>query len=110
MGLQTDMQLVVQQMIKGEWALERRYLLGFFPASDDGRKRQLHEDALCKVFFGQTGSNHVFLKNDAVTEYNRSQVIFRATLFIAWVDMNCFYIKCLLSIFRVGAELACGGA
>lgn len=108
--LQALLQLVVWQMIKGERTLESRSLCGILPASDDGRQWQLQENVLCEISFRQTGSDHIFLKNDVVTEFNHSQVIVRATLCKAWVDMHCFYIQCLLSSFGVDAALACGGA
>lgn len=35
-SLQTLRQAIVHQLVEGEWALKRRYLLGFFPTGDHG--------------------------------------------------------------------------
>lgn len=104
--LQTLRQAVVGQVVKGEWALELHALHGVFPACDHSRQLSSHQDALCKVPFRHTGSSHSFLKDHAVTELNHSQVILRATFHVTRVDMNDFYIQCLLSIFVGGLTLA----
>ena len=93
-------------MVKGERARESGYLFGFIPASDHGGELSCHQDALGKVSFWQAGSDHMFFKNDLVAELNHSQVIFRTTLHVAWVDMNYFYIQRLLSVLVADVALA----
>ena len=106
--LQTLSQLVVRQVVKGERALESRYLLGILPAGDHGGELAFHQDAVSEVPFGQTGSDYIFLKDDAVAELDDSQVVFRTTLHVARVDVNYFHVQCLLSVLKVGVAFAWG--
>lgn len=107
-SFQTHGKLVVHQGVKSERALESRPLLWFLPASDHRCVVTCHQNALSKVSFWQTGSNHVSFKDDAVAELNHSQVVFRATFHIARVDMNHFNIQRLL-VSITAAVFTCAG-